>query len=135
MSLIVPSKELLNKVRRLSTDDKVSYILANICQIHEQLGTLGGDPSTPVAVGINVVDTVGGITLAAAVAAGQLLEIANVGEKTIFLRYDGGVPTAAGDGIPIPPGAVWTSPRPITTAVKAITAATESSLTFVHRLP
>lgn len=111
-----------------------AYMLAALCEINNAAGN-GSEASTPVATEINVVETVGGTTLAPANASGQHVEVANVGSFTIYLRYDGAAPTAPTGGIPVPPGAVWTSPRRILTAVKAITLAGEDSLTLVHRIP
>lgn len=93
----------------------------------------GAAASTPTSAQVSVVDTVGGTSVSAALAGGHIVEVANNGTKTVYLRISGD-PTVT-LGVPLVPGAVYTTPRPITTAIKGITATGESALVTVTKFP
>lgn len=106
-------------------------VLFGLQAIGAGIATAGG-ASTPASSSVNVTDT--GAVIASANAEGQIVEVINNGDKTVLIRQDGSDPAFADGGtilinrgIALDPGDYWVSPKPITTAVKAVTASGEQT--------
>lgn len=118
----------------MKDEDKFAYLLAMLCGMKGAID--GENASTPISGNINVPETAGGTLITAAVAEGQRVEITNTGLKTILLRISGdpafGVPNT---GFPLSPGTMYVTPQPITTEIKGIAAAGETSTVHYTQFP